>query len=96
MFTAEQFYELMAKITRSQEDHDLLIGLKSSLETYQKLGQFNAIQQTKDIASAEKKAGSAHARIDKIIVIGGIGVFLTIAGIVITVLLTLHKSNFVA
>lgn len=87
MMDSEQFSQLIEKISRAQEDHDLLISIKASLETYQTISSSMNATLSKEIGAAAKAGEAAHRRIDTVISIGGLSAFLTIAGLVITVLL---------
>lgn len=69
--TDGQFEQFLTAICRNREEHDLLIGLKAQLETYQTVMQNNLIHNSKAISKVEGAALAAHKRIDSVLWIGG-------------------------
>ena len=70
-------------------EHDLLIRIDTKLTEH-----IDQYRRTRDedlikIAESDRRSMKAHERIDRIIVIGGLTVFLTVAGLIVTVLKSL-------
>ena len=68
-------------------ERDLLIQIDTKLtqhlENYRRTRDEDLIK----IAEADRRSMRAHERIDRIIIVGGITVFLTVSGLILTVLI---------
>lgn len=81
--TDEQFERFMVKITRAQEDHDLLISIKTHIEMFTNQYHKTRDEDIRRCTTTERKTDAAHNRIDKLLIGSLVTVIVMIGGLII-------------